>query len=437
MSNKIGIIIRREYLERVKKKSFIITTILMPVLMLVLMCLPALLMNVNISDARNIGVIDNSGIIVSQLKDTDMAHFSRVDISPDSMYSKTDYDGFLIINDDIMTNAKGVALYSREAGSIELEQSIGDNIADIIENERLKAMNATDARRLLEEVKADVNISTYRLTENNEETSGTSSAVSYGIGLIMSVVLYMFLLMYGQMVMTSIIEEKNNRVLELVVTSVKPMQIMMGKIIGVGLVAVTQLALWTGIMIVLSSLVLPIFLAPEIAQEVASYNAGTLDATQSSMSIEGLQALSVLGNPGYIALIFGYLLLFLTGGFLLYAAMYAAIGSSVDNIQDGSQLQSFVIIPLIIGFLVSTTIAANPTSSLAVWLSMIPFTSPMVMMTRIPFGIPTWEIIVSLVILYASFVGIVWFAGKVYRVGIFMYGKKPTIKQLIQWSRYK
>lgn len=437
MSNKIGIIIRREYLERVKKKSFIITTLLMPLLMLLLMCLPALLMDVNISDARVIGVIDNSGIVAPQLKDTELAKFTRVDISPDSMYTETDYDGFLIINSDIMTNTKGVSLYTREAGSMTLEQSIGDNIADIIENERLKAMNATDVRKLLEEVKADVDISTYRLTAEAEDSKGTSSGVSYGIGIIMSIVLYMFLLMYGQMVMTSIIEEKNNRVLELVVTSVKPMQIMMGKIIGVGLVAITQLALWTMIMLTLSSMVMPLFVSPEVAQEVASYNAGTLDATQATVSIEGLQALSILGDPGYIALIFGYLLLFLTGGFLLYAAMYAAIGSSVDNVQDGSQLQSFVIIPLLVGFLVSTTIAANPSSSLAVWLSMIPFTSPMVMMTRIPFGIPTWEIIISLVILYASFVGVVWFAGKVYRVGIFMYGKKPTIKQLIQWSRYK
>lgn len=436
MSNKTGIIVRREYLERVKKKSFIITTILMPVLMLGMMCLPALLMNVNISDARNIGVIDNSGIIAPQLADTELAHYSRVDIAPDSMYARTDYDGFVIINSDILDNPSGVTLYTREASSLELEQSLSDNIADAIEAERLKAIDMANVRDILNSVKADVSMSTFRLTDS-ESTSGTSSAISYAIGLVMSIVLYMFLLMYGQMVMTSIIEEKNNRVLELVVTSVKPTQLMMGKIIGVGLVAVTQLALWALIMVTLSASIVPLFFSPEIAGDIAAYNNGTLDAATASINIEGVQALSIIGNPTYIAGIFGYLLLFLVGGFLLYAALYAAIGSSVDNVQDGSQLQSFVIIPLIVGFIVSTTVAANPTSSLAVWLSMIPFTSPMVMMTRIPFEIPTWEIIVSLIILYLSFLAVVWFAAKVYRVGIFMHGKKPTVKQLIQWARYK
>ncbi len=437
MKNKTGLIIRREYLERVKKKSFIITTILMPVIMLALMCVPALLMSVNISDAREIGVIDKSGIVAQKLKDTDLAHFSSVTVDVDSLYEYKDYDGFLIINDNILENpTTGVTLYTREAGSIELEQSISNNIADIVEQQRLQNMNMANIRDILAEVQADVNITTYRLTEDNA-SSGTSSAVSYVIGLIMSIVLYMFLLMYGQMVMTSIIEEKNNRVLELIVTSVKPTQLMMGKILGVGLVAVTQLLLWAVLMIFISAAVLPLFISPEIAVEIAAYNSGTLDAASATIDTAGLQALSTVGNPLFIAGIFGYLLLFLVGGFLLYAAIYAAIGSSVDNVQDGSQLQSFVIIPLIVGFLVSTTIAANPTSQLAIWLSMIPFTSPMVMMTRIPFGIPSWEIIVSLVLLYGAFVGMVWFAAKVYRVGIFMHGKKPTIKELIQWARYK
>ena len=296
MNNKTAIIVRREYLERVKKKSFIITTILMPVLMLVLMCLPALLMNVNVSDARNIGVIDNSGIIAPGLEDNDLAHYTRVDIAPDSMYARQEYDGFLIINSDIVDNPAGVTLYNRDAGSLELESSLRENIANIIENERLKQLDKTDVRDVLDSVRADVSMSTFRLTDS-EATSGTSSAISYAIGLIMSVLLYMFLLMYGQMVMTSIIEEKNNRVLELVVTSVKPTQLMMGKIIGVGLVAVTQLALWAVIMLTISVSVIPLFFSPEIAAEVAAYNNGALDPATASIDIEGIQALSVIGNP--------------------------------------------------------------------------------------------------------------------------------------------
>ena len=436
MKNKTGLIIRREYLERVKKKSFIITTLLMPVLMLGMMCLPALLMNVNLSDARKIGVIDNSGLIGTSLTDTELAQFLPTGISIDSLYAHKEYDGFLIIDADILTNPSGVTLYTREAGSLELESSISNNISDIIEQKRLSDMDMSNIRSILEDIQADVTLTTYRLTDDNSIDS-TSSIISYAIGLIMSIVLYMFLLLYGTMVMTSIIEEKNNRVLELIVTSVKPVQLMLGKIIGVGLVAVTQLCLWAVLMVTISAVILPLFLSPEIAGEIAAYNNGTLNPANASIDVQGLQALSTLGNPMFIAGIFGYLLLFLVGGFLLYAAVYAAIGSSVDNVQDGSQFQSFLTIPLIVGFIVSTTIAANPNSQLALWLSIVPFTSPMVMMTRIPFGIPSWEIILSLIVLYASFLGMVWFAAKIYRVGIFMHGKKPTIKELIQWAKYK
>ena len=436
MKNKIGLIVRREYLERVKKKSFIITTILMPLLMLGMMCLPALLMNVNLSDARKIGVIDNSGLIAGSLEDTELAEFIPTNISIDSLFNHDEFDGFLIIDRNVLENPSGVTLYTREAGSLELENSISSNISDIIEQKRLNDLDMSNIRSVLEEIQADVNLTTYRLTDDNSIDS-TSSVISYAIGLIMSIVLYMFLLLYGTMVMTSIIEEKNNRVLELIVTSVKPVQLMLGKIIGVGLVAITQLCLWAVLMVTISAVVLPLFLSPEIAGEIAAYNNGTLNPTTASIDVQGLQALSTLGNPVFIAGIFGYLLLFLVGGFLLYAAVYAAIGSSVDNVQDGSQFQSFLTIPLIVGFIVSTTIAANPNSQLALWLSMIPFTSPMVMMTRIPFGIPAWEIVVSLVVLYASFLGMVWFSAKIYRVGIFMHGKKPTIKELIQWARYK
>ena len=182
MKNKIWIIVRREYLERVKKKSFIITTILMPVLMLAMMCLPALLMNLNISDARRIGVVDNSGIIAPQLNDTDLARYERIDVAPDSMYAHTEYDGFLIIASDIVDNPKGVNLYTRDASSMELENSLNNNISDIIEQERLKAIDKADVRDIMDSVKANVNISTFRLSES-EEAAGTSSMISYAIGV--------------------------------------------------------------------------------------------------------------------------------------------------------------------------------------------------------------------------------------------------------------
>lgn len=436
MKNKIGIIVTREYMQRVRKKSFIITTLIMPILMITLMCLPALLSKVNISKAKEIGVVDPTGKIAPKLIDSGVARFTQIDISPDSLFTRPDFDAFLLLPSNVVEHPTGINFYCRDAIAMPLELYITQNLNEIIEQERLEARNLGNMKEVLKEIEVHSSLSTFRLDESNEIVN-SSSAVSFIIGLIMSGVLYFFLLMYGQMVMMSIIEEKSNRVLELVVTSVKPMQIMMGKIIGVGLVAVTQLALWAVIIITASTTLLPMLMSPELSSQVAAAGAGTLDPSQASMNIQLLQALSLAGNVGYLVSIFAWMLMFLVGGFLLYAAIYAAIGSAVDNIQDGSQLQAFVIVPLIIGFILSTSIAANPTSGLAFWLSIIPFTSPMVMMTRIPFGIPIGEIILSLVILYVSFVIMVWIAGKVYRVGIFMHGKKPSIKDLVKWMRYK
>lgn len=436
MKSKIGIIVSREYYQRVRKKSFIITTLVMPVLMLILMCLPALLVNVNMSSAKEVGVIDPTGIIADKLPDSGLARFTRLDISPDSIGSQPDFDAFLIIPSNVVEHPVGINFYSRDASSMNLEMYITENLNEIIEQERLEQLNMGDLKSVLKEIEVNSSLSTFRLSDSNDIVN-SSSTVSFIIGIIMSAVLYFFLLMYGQMVMTSIVEEKSNRVLELIVTSVKPMQIMLGKIIGVGLVAVTQLGIWAVIIIGASTTIVPMLMSPEVAAEVTAMGNGTLDPTQASMNPEGLQALSIAGNVGYLAGIFGWLLLFLVGGFLLYAAIYAAIGSAVDNVQDGAQLQAFVILPLIIGFILSTSIASNPNSSLAFWLSVIPFTSPMVMMTRIPFEIPVGQILLSLAVLYASFIAMVWIAGKVYRVGIFMHGKKPTFKELVRWTRYK
>lgn len=211
---------------------------------------------------------------------------------------------------------------------------------------------------------------------------------------------------------------------------------MFGKIIGIGLVAITQIVIWGVLMAFISTLVLPAILPGEVLSQVTQMRAGTLEMGQVD-NYETLNALSILTNVGFIIQLFLWLILFLVGGFLLYAAMFAAVGSAVDNIQDASQLQSFILIPIIIALVVSVSIGNAPNSAMAFWLSMIPFTSPMVMMSRIPAGIDLWQPWVSAVILYASFIFMVWFAGKVYRIGIFMYGKKPNIKDLIKWAQYK
>lgn len=436
MNSKIGIIIGREYSERVSKKSFIISTILMPLLMLGLMIAPALITIFSTADTKTIAVIDNSKVIAQSLKSNDEINYISLDVPLDSALANADIDGVLLIEESILTSSAGVSLYTNEASSITIEQNITSQIENTIEEQRLKNYDIENLEEILDAVKANVSLQTYR---NDQEagSNASSSFLSYIIGTIMTFMLYIFLLLYGQMVMTSIIEEKNNRVLEIVVSSIKPAQLMMGKIIGIGLVAVTQVLIWAALISVISGSLLPALLPTEVMNEVTAFNNGTIDINTATNDADLLHALSVLGNVGYILSIFGYLMLFLIGGFLFYSSIYAAIGSAVDNIQDAGQFQSIVVFPIIIGLILSMTVVNDPNSTLATIMSLIPFTAPMVMMARIPFGIATWEIIVSLVLLYISFLFMVWVAAKIYRVGIFMYGKKPSIKDLIRWINYK
>lgn len=437
MKSNISIIISREFKERVAKKSFIVTTILMPVLMLALMVAPALIMNLSTPDERTIAVIDESGIVLPNLVENQPDYLVLAPTAEplDSAIRSERYNGVLVIGADVAANPKAT-LYMHDAASVELEGLLTSQIGDAVRDYRLKSYNIDNIQQILDESEADVNLSTIRVDDEGEGES-TSSFLSFGIGLFSTFILYMFLLMYGQMVMTSIIEEKSNRVLELVVSSVKPTQLMLGKILGVGLVAVVQIIIWALLLGAMSMVVMPMLVPDAVMSQVNALNAGTLDAASASVDMDMLQAISYFGSPAAILSLFGYLLLFLIGGFLFYASIFAAIGSAVDNIQDASQLQSFAVIPIILALIFSLTVAQEPNSTLAVWLSMIPFTSPMVMLCRIPFSIPAWEIATSLVILYVSFVVMAWISGKIYRVGIFMYGKKPNIKDLIRWARYK
>lgn len=437
MSSKIGIVIRREFFERVSKKSFIISTLLMPILMLGLMVAPALIAAFSQPEKRIIAVVDDSGIIASSLNNDDNVEYVIMEQPIDSVLKKTDIDGVLHINKDIMNSKSGsIAFYSNEASSMQIETGITSQIEQTIENERLKNYNIENLDEILNSIKADISMQTFRLDEENN-SSASSSFLSYIIGVIMTLILYLFLLLYGQMVMTSIIEEKNNRVLEIVVSSIKPAQLMMGKILGIGSVAVVQVLIWAIMLVIISGALLPMLIPTEIMGDIAASNASTLNAENAVTDIEMIHALATLSNVGYILKIFSFLLVFLIGGFLFYSSLYAAIGSSVDNIQDAGQFQSIVVFPILIGFVLAMSIANDPNSTMATVMSLIPFTSPMVMIARIPFGIATWEIVTSLVILYISFILLVQLAAKIYRVGIFMYGKKPSIKEIIKWINYK
>ncbi len=416
MNSPLSIIVSREYLERVQRKSFIISTLLTPLLMLGLMMAPALFAILAGPENKTIAVIDRTdAMIARQLDNEGELNFKVVQGELAELIDNADYDAVLVIEADAVSRPSAIKLYSHEAASMQTEGAISSQLENIIEDERIKAYDIDNLSQIMKEVKADVRLETFRISEG--DTSETSSIISYIVGITTSLMLYMFIMLYGQMVMTSIIEEKNNRVLEIVVSSVKPNALMMGKIVGIGLVAVTQILIW-GIILTACS----IWLMPLVSG--AAQGAGGFD-------------LGVLGSPAYILELFGYITLFLIGGYLFYSSIYAAVGSAVDNIQDASQLVSIAVIPIIIGMVVSMSVVQNPASSLAVWTSMIPFTSPMVMMARIPFGIPAWQIWTSVALLYASFAGMVWLSAKIYRVGIFMYGKKPSFSELLRWARYK
>lgn len=439
MSSNIGIIIAREFNERVGKKSFVITTLLMPVLMLLLMAAPAAIMMLSTPDDTEIAVVDQSGIMMPELAaraaDLDFVTLTATDQPLDSVIADDRYDAVIFIGQDIVENPSNAALYNRDAGSLEVEMLASNAIKKVVEDERLKAYSIENLSKILDEVNVDVHLSTLRIDESGNQES-FSSGVSYGMGMVMTFVLYMFLLLYGQMVMTSIIEEKNNRVLELVVSSVKPMQLMMGKIIGVGLVAVVQVVIWGVLLCLMSAFLLPAILPADLSAQVAMASAGDMDLS-SSFDPDMINALATFTSVGYIATMMGYMLMFLVGGFLFYASIFAAIGSAMDNIQDASQLQTFAVLPIILALVFSLAVVNDPNGTMSVWMSMIPFTSPMVMLARIPFGIPAWQIWVSAAILFASFVAMAWIAGKIYRIGIFMYGKKPSIADLVRWARYK
>ena len=420
------LIIEREYLERVRKKSFIIVTLLMPILMIGLMVAPTLMMLYSTSDQKQIVVIDKSGRVADKLQPS-----AEILFVEESVLSKAEacnvYNeesgifGVLYIGEEVEAR-DSVQLITNSSLSPMLEENIATQISSIVEREKLLAYNIDNLDEILANVETHIELSTYLNdgTGAEESMESTSSGMNYILGLVLGMLLYMVILLYGQMVLTSVVEEKSSRVLDVMVTTCTPFQLMMGKILGIALVAITQIGIWALLVISSSKFLLPTLLPADIA-------------TTNDMMLGSV--VGTLGDTGYIAMLFTYLLLFILGGFLLYASLYAAAGSAVDSVQDGQQFNTVIMLPIILSIIVMTSVFNDPNSSLVFWGSMIPFTSPVVMVARIPFGIPTWEIVTSLLILYATFILTTWMAAKIYRVGIFMHGKRPSWGDLWRWIR--
>ena len=425
---KTFLIIQREFTERVRKKSFIIVTLLMPLLMIAIMVAPTLMMLYSTSDQKQVVVIDRTGMIAPKLQPTAEVMFITEQNMTKAEACRTFNEesgifGILYIGSDVEAR-DSVQLITNASSSMILEESITAQISAIIEREKLLEYNIENLDEILASVETDIELSTFLNDGTGQEESmeTTSSGISYALGMILGMLLYMVIILYGQMVLTSVVEEKASRVIDVMVTSATPFQLMMGKILGIAAVALTQIAIWAALIIAASKFLIPALFTPEVA------------ATNDAM-FEAL--VGTLGDTGYIATLFAYVALFILGGFLLYASLYAASGSAVDSVQDGQQFNTIIMLPIILSIIIMMSVFNDPNSPIAFWSSMIPFTSPIVMIARVPFGIPTWEIIVSLLVLYVSFVVTTWLAAKIFRVGIFMHGKRPSWRELWQWVRMK
>ena len=446
----IKTIIGREYLTRVKKKSFLLTTFIVPILFAALCILPSVIMFMAKDTGKKVAVVDQSGIVMPYLVDTDAVDYQDYSAEPaDSMKARFEELGLdvLVIVSPLDTAAKTVSVssYSPKPLSMELKEGVQSKVNDAVEDYRLALYDITDLKQIMEDVKADISMSTYTMDESGEEKI-TASEVYMIISMILSIIIYMFIAMFSGMVMQSVIEEKASRVVEVLVSSVKATELMFGKIIGVACVALTQFFLWIVLTLVLvggfSAFVGFDSLMGDTAQteqmmEMTAQMGGVdmAEMTAAMQEEEGLGAvLSTLKDINWVQMVFAFIIYFALG-YLLYASLFAAIGSAVENEADTTQLQMPITLPLMLAFFIALYAFNAPDSQIVWWGSMIPFTSPIVMLARIPFGVPMWELALSIALLVMTFGACGWLSAKIYKIGILMFGKKTTFKDLWKWLR--
>jgi len=435
---KIFLIIKREYLSRVKKKSFLIITFLVPLLFLG-MWGGIIALSIQDSGASStVYVIDNSGLIISDLKNTESLSFEKATRSANEEKSYLQENQFLLVIPENILESQKLDLLSSQKASIFVQGEISNQVDNILR--KILLNNAGIDIQTLDNIQPKVKVTSLEITEQGEQES--NAGVAMGIGMFASIMIYLTLFIYGAQVMRGVIEEKNNRVVEIIISSVKPFQLMLGKIVGIGLVGLTQFLLW----IVLSGSLLTIGGLILANQMPDSFSAEQLSSVSSSVpsSAAFAQQDSMLGDlQGTLAGIdFPYLitcfLIFFIGGYLLYSALFAAVGSAVDNETETQQFMLPITMPLLFTYVMSFgVLVKDPHGPLAFWLSMIPFTSPIAMMVRVPFGVPLWQLSLSIVLLIAGFILTTWIASRIYRVGILMYGKKASYKELIKWFSYR
>ena len=450
----INTIISREYMTRVRKKSFLLTTFLVPILFAAICILPSVIMFMAKDTGKHVGVVDQSGIVMPYLVDTEDIDYTDYSTqSPDSVkasFKDLGLDALVIVSPiDHENRTVSVVSYSSKPMSMDMKETITAKVDNAVEDYRISLYDMGDLKGIMESIESDISIATYTLDESGEEKI-SSSEVYMVISMLMSIIIYMFIAMFSGMVMQSVIEEKSSRVVEVLVSSVKATELMFGKIIGVACGALTQFFLW----IVLTLILVGGFSAFVGFDSIMGDPAQTEQMMQMSgmASVGGVSAeemmamtqeksemgaiLTTLKEIDWLMMIVAFVIYFALG-YLLYASLFAAIGSAVENEADTNQLQMPITVPLMLAFFIALYAFNAPDSPVVWWGSMIPLTSPIVMLARIPFGVPVWELGLSVALLVATFVACGWVSAKIYKIGILMFGKKTTFKDLWKWLRMK
>ena len=431
----LGLIIEREYLNKVTNKSFILATFLTPLIIVGFSLLIGYLTSVNNDAVKNISVVDQTGYFTNSLTNSDdlIFHFiNDFDLEEAKLISKTKSDyGLLFIPyyDDLNQIADSIMFISEDAPSIAIISRIEGKIERLLTNRNFEKVGL-DIEKIN---KSKININLYQESFEGEETTKMDGIIKLIFGMILGMLLYIFIFAYGSMIMMSVIEEKTSRIVEIMISSVKPFQLMMGKILGTSLAGLTQFLVWTILIVMFSYLMTAIF-----GIETSTQNSELLLSSSGNMSMntEALDMISAFIDLPLTNIFVAFLIYFI-GGYLLYASLFAAIGASVDNQTDAQQFVMPITIILVLALYVGIfTVPEDPNGTVAIIFSYIPFTSPVVMLMRIPNGVPIYEQIISIIILYLTFTLCIWVAAKIYRVGILMYGKKPSYKELIKWLKY-
>lgn len=431
--NKILIIIQREFLKRVRTKGFIILTITMPFIMAALVFVPLWLSSIENDEQQKVAVIDPTGVYAKALKASKSFAFSAQPVITEEMRSEdSPYDAVVAISGDLVKNNGKVTIYSHKEIPGNMLDYIQSKLNETVQKQKLEATGIAGLDKIIDDVQRDVNMKTVKWSKEGDEQA-SSTYVAIIVGGIFTLLIYIFVITYGGMVMQSVIEEKTNRIMELLVSSVKPFQLMMGKIIGVMLVGIAQMALW-GVMLSIIMTVASVGFGVSQAQSIAAGQ--PMPSPTMNMSQDTQELLTAIVNLPYAEIGLMFIIMFV-GGYLLYSSFFAATGASINEQEDANQFVVPITMITLFGLYAAMYSIENTDGPLAFWASLFPLTSPIVMMIRIPFGVQLWQELLSIALLYASAFLMIWIGGKIYRVGILMYGKKPSIKEIIKWMRYK